>query len=118
MAALGNIGKESKRPIVSRPTVYAWLKQISVVASITGGTAGEVAYLYQDGAPAQRVRIDPSGNCTIYDLEDGQFQLREVMIDAHAWKVEVSGASVTITPLSPGGGGGAGTTRGFGFFGS
>ena len=117
MAALGNIGVEKKTVAYSRPTLYAWVKQISVTGTVTGGVAGEVVYIFKEGNVAARSVINNSNAATFYDLEDGVWHVREVFSDAHAWRLDVSGASVTVTPLTPGGGG-SGTTRAYGFLGT
>lgn len=119
MADLGNIGVEKRVRQYSKSTAFAWSKAYSVVATITGGTAGEVVHLFQSGGLLARGGVNGSGNATFYELDDGEYHVRECLLDAHAWKVDVSGASVTVTPLTPGGGGGgSGTTRAYGFFGT
>lgn len=119
MADLGNIGVYRKPSFTEKWTVYAWDNLYTSTATITGGTAGEIVYLFQGGGPIVRNAINSSGNASFYDLEDGEYHARECTLDTHAWKIEVSGGSVTVTPLSGGGGGGGGgTTRAYGFFGT
>jgi hypothetical protein len=117
MAVLGNIGVDRKKADTSKLTLFAWTKQVSVTATVTAGIANELVYLFKEGAICARIGVNNSNAATFYDLEDGEFQVRETIADSHAWKVVVSGATVTVTPLTPGGGG-SGTTRAYSFLGT
>lgn len=70
-----------------------------------------------EGGVVAKSAINNFNAATFYDLEDGVWHVREIFSDAHAWRLDVSGASVTVTPLTPGGGG-SGTTRAYGFLGT
>lgn len=122
MASLGNIGlvKRTITPDVSKLTFFAWEKQVSVVATVTGGTANEFIVLMNHTYVIQIIKADGSGDGTFYDLEDGLYYAHGLDEADHMWKIEVAVAVVTVTDLTPtgGGGGGSGKTYGHAFIGT
>lgn len=78
---------------------------LNVVADISDAPAGENIALFKNGQLAYPVVRADSGGAQFYDLDDGVYYAMSTQ-SAATWEIIVSGASVTVTPLSGGSGGG------------
>jgi hypothetical protein len=74
----------------------------AVIATVTGATEGNVVLFYVRGSVRVAAStVDSAGEASAYNLDDGTYHAYEVGT-GNGWEIEVTGASVVVTPLGGG----------------
>lgn len=76
----------------------------AVSALLIEGTPDTKVTVIKEGTFAYYAMTDATGKLTIYDMDDGLWQVREVGTTSAAWNIKVTGAVALVTKLAGGGG--------------